>query len=376
MPALDADQLEQAIRDGNVKAISIDTSVFDQFECNLQYATLTALERYPKVGIQLVFADVTLTEVRSHIETALAAAQEKARAGLNQYGKAWRLDLSAEEIRKRLGAPSTPSERADHLVGEFTTRIGATAVVVADHVKTSEVLQAWTAGSPPFGAKEGKKNEFPDAFALLALESWARQNKTIVLAVSRDDDWAGFAKRSKHVVVAKNLKAALDLFNVADRAAALQIVERLNNAQQAAGLRSTIDRALELYLENFEADGNSYYYFEIENGPAAVAGWSVAEKSDVRVLAADADSLTIAFNIDAKMDFEISVELQQRDGVDKDYVSLGYHHFETQVERTLPVTLTLYREEGDADADGEAEIADRPLVVDFGDLEPDWGYEE
>src|SRR5690606_11328706 len=120
--------------------------------------------------------------------------------------------------------------------------------------------------------------------------------RTKVLVISRDDDWVRFAARSAHLVAAKNLQAALDLFNGEARAAALDVVETLRG--RAVGpLYGAVAQALELYLEEFEADASSYYYFEIENGPAVVTDWYVKEEPEIKVLASSDESLTIALAI-------------------------------------------------------------------------------
>jgi hypothetical protein len=45
--------------------------------------------------------------------------------------------------------------------------------------------------------KERKKSEFPDALALLSLERWATQNKSLVLLVSADGDWKKLVEQSE-----------------------------------------------------------------------------------------------------------------------------------------------------------------------------------
>jgi hypothetical protein len=46
MPNFNVDEMQQMIVDGANGAISLDTSIFDQFACNLESPSLEALEQF------------------------------------------------------------------------------------------------------------------------------------------------------------------------------------------------------------------------------------------------------------------------------------------------------------------------------------------
>jgi hypothetical protein len=66
--------------------------------------------------------------------------------------------------------------------------------------------------SPPFENTKDKKNEFPDAIALLSLESWAIANKTKVVVVSNDAGWERYCNQSSHLLFLNDLDDALSKF--------------------------------------------------------------------------------------------------------------------------------------------------------------------
>ena len=68
---------------------------------------------------------------------------------------------------------------------------------VEGNVSHDEVIRRYFATEPPFSTKERKKSEFPDALALLSLERWATQNKSLVLLVSADGDWKKLVEQSE-----------------------------------------------------------------------------------------------------------------------------------------------------------------------------------
>jgi len=52
-----------------------------------------------------------------------------------------------------------------------------------------EVFERYFKQTPPFGGG-GKKHEFPDAFVILAVEQWCKQNQESMYVVSGDQDFA------------------------------------------------------------------------------------------------------------------------------------------------------------------------------------------
>ena len=56
MPNFDFDEMQQMVTDGAIGAISLDTSIFDQFACNLDSPSLEALEQFVgssvSIGVQ------------------------------------------------------------------------------------------------------------------------------------------------------------------------------------------------------------------------------------------------------------------------------------------------------------------------------------
>jgi hypothetical protein len=80
-------------------------------------------------------------------------------------------------------------------------------VLAVDDVKPSAVLNAYTAGEGFFSG-EGKKDQFPDAFAFECLKREASKQEPVII-VSQDGDFVAPAKAEKHISVVKSLP---DLF--------------------------------------------------------------------------------------------------------------------------------------------------------------------
>ncbi|MFH4307413.1 PIN domain-containing protein, partial [Acinetobacter baumannii] len=67
--------------------------------------------------------------------------------------------------------------------------------------------------TPPFGKEVKKKNEFPDAITLNAIEEWAKQNNKKVLAIACDNDWKSYCEKSENIEYNDDLATVLAYLN-------------------------------------------------------------------------------------------------------------------------------------------------------------------
>ena len=82
-----------------------------------------------------------------------------------------------------------PEVVARERIDRYLKSVDATVVPAKGHVDIDELLRIYFEGTAPFSKEGKKKNEFPDAIALLSLEDWARNNAATLIAVSTDKDW-------------------------------------------------------------------------------------------------------------------------------------------------------------------------------------------
>jgi PIN domain len=76
----------------------------------------------------------------------------------------------------------------------------------------SDLIQKYFQAKPPFSETGKKKNEFPDAIALMSLETWANKNQTKIIVVTSDNDWKNFCKSSERLLAIDDFAGALGLF--------------------------------------------------------------------------------------------------------------------------------------------------------------------
>lgn len=376
MPAMTEIELADAIAQRRFGALTLDTSIFDQFGCNLDYRALQALG--PVAGqhaIRVVFSDVVAGEVQAHIQRDATEKAEKLSGALNQYRKAWRRPEKLSELALPVDLDADPTELAHEEWEAFVDDLSAEVIGSEGLVSVGELVQRYFALEAPFGAKEAKKSEFPDAIALLALEAWATREKLLVLVISRDGDWSTFCASAQHLVCTSKLEQALGHFNRAAQAVADRAVAMLKEGQ-APDLKHEIELEIESWLEqaDFEIEAHSDFYYDAEPESAVLQTWELI--SDPQVLSIEGEEVTFSVELSCLINFTANFALSVRDGIDRDYVRLNSQTAEREEKHKVSLTITVERTFDPEPSAIEVEANRRSLHVYFGNVELDWGYEE
>ena len=257
----------------------------------------------------------------------------------------------------------------------------------SDYLDVDTLIKKNFDHKPPFSESGQKKNEFPDAIALLSLEAWAKENDIKVLAVSKDKDWATFCDHSEWLFIKKDLAEAISAFQ--PKTAPYHFCDVLAKAISTGGDEAVIadieqaacDHATDLYLE---PEASSYFFWEPSDSvEVSYDGFEFVEDSDgkpiLRLVEVDEESIVIEAKLIIKAEASCSFSLSFHDSIDKDYVFIDSSSASTDFEYKTDVLMTLAGE-FDQGMEGvelvEIEFLSSPKSVDFGDLQPDfWGDE-
>jgi hypothetical protein len=377
MPAFDKSQLQAHIAMGRIGAVSLDTSIFDQYQNNLASPALLGLRQFRGTATQFVLSEVVLGEVKSHIAARAAEAKIKLDTALKGIKKAWRNDIDSAAVAHLLGTGRTPQALADQAASEFSINVAYEFICADGLVTHAEVLRRYFDAIAPFSRSEAKKNEFPDALALLSLEAWAAQNNTIMLLVSRDGDWKSFADASDHLICVNDLATALDYFNSESRFVAERAVGLLRNSE-APNFHSAVETALEAFLETFDPDIQAWstMEYDVETLDCALQWWEIDGDSEVKVLNADEEGILFSMMVRAIVNFSGTFEFSVRDSFDRDYVSMGSNTMDR--DETIKISLVIWiGRQFDHEPDvHEIEITPPRVSIDFGNIDPKWGDDE
>lgn len=170
MPELTSEQVKQAIDDGNLTLLSLDTSIFDQYQNGLEHELLQRLAQFSGSGVNLILSDVIVREVRQHMVHAVSIGDKSLKDAIKKSGAARSLDTALrQEIMDGVTLQETPEACVNRRMASFQALTGHQIAITADLVTSGNLFLAYFDVKPPFENKDMKKYEFPDAMALQAL---------------------------------------------------------------------------------------------------------------------------------------------------------------------------------------------------------------
>lgn len=365
------DELAQLISIGEIGAITLDTSVFDQLADNLRHKLLVSLGQFNGTSISVLFSDIVVSEVKAHISRKAAGTIAAVLKELKEHRRVWDHKDTVEELGANAHLTRDPSEFADREWQAFTSAVESETLKARNLVDIDALTERYFSNAPPFAEAIRKKAEFPDAIALLSLEAWAKAHASKVIAISTDGGWAAFAAESQHLICLPSIPAVLDHFNrearfVAERAMAyLQVNDS-----------SDIPNAVETFFDDMsveiEADANPYG-FEATSQGGALQYWELA--GSPLIIESDEDEITFVVVLSCKILFEASFQWFAYGG--GDWHSLGQSTEETvEKDCDLQFSITCSRKIDTEPEVYDVSVTSRPLTtIDFGHIDPALDYE-
>jgi hypothetical protein len=374
-------------------ALTIDTQVIYSNDLELDRGLVGQLSQFKGGLVKFLLSEITLREIHKPLT-------EKAKASHDALSKAIKSGLSNSQLAEQQGleleairdAMEKPNDHAKKQLFEFVAKTGG-EVIAADTVDMKPLLDRYFRNEAPFASK-GKKNEFPDAIALLTLESWAIQNKKRILAVSNDGDWKSFADQSEHIDVVDDLGKALSILNeMAEETIPLaKIVLALVSASDpdlTHSLQSLLEYAVEAESPYLEFDGPMPG--EDEGASLSLVDFDIpglddqSTEIDIVRVGTQGFAFRVPVHVTANVYAEISFSI--RDSIDKDYVPMGSTSVEQETEfeahLLLEISHFLNDEEDETSVIYEidnVELLDAPSSVDVGYIDysladPDYDFE-
>lgn len=374
------ENLREKLLDGTITALSVDTCIFDAAGHRLEQGNLKHLEQFHSGAFSLIFPEMILKELLKHIEAKTDQARSSLRKSLAEIGNYW---LVPEEKRNtvltELLADKSPEEAAKARLNAFLKRCGATILLTKDYLDTEQLVSRYFEEQPPFQASKDKKHEFPDAIAMMTLDSWAKKQHRAVLVVTQDKGCQRYCEESPRLIAIDDLGQALSLIQERDNHRA-QLCDSLVTQVKQGRFPNLLQYISYQVAESIDSidwtpEASSAFYYDPEMGEIEVSNVEFDEKSqnppfrpvdfsdDVLVL-----RTTIVVDIEATCYFSFSV----KDGIDRDMVRIGDAAVSAHDQVTLDVLLTVENPDGDTPEFVGVELVPARREIDFGEVGPDY----
>lgn len=378
MPSFTEDKLRSAIAAGEIQAISLDTDIFVRYGCNLKIPMLLKLDQFEDSNISIVFSEITAREVERYISRAAEEAKSKLGVSFRNCKKRWNLDFDLDQVLQTIGVNQNHDDLARRQFAKFVEHVQAQIIDVSNHVDINELNSHYFDIKPPFENNSKKKAEFPDAMALLSLETWAKQRNTYVLLVSGDKGWRKFSEKSDNLICVESLEIALDHFNETARSVADEIVSNLQN-RETKTLLNEISDVIQIYLDenDFSVNAKSNFGFQKEGGTAILQYWQVPKSTQPHVIAYDTKTITFAVDMECTVVFIANLGIYTYDHEDNK-IHTGTEIVSKEENIQISLVLTISREISQEPKLTGATIITQEIEVHFGELEVElgWAYEE
>lgn len=353
-------------------AISVDTCIYQQHGFRLESGQLRHLEQFSGTPGVVVMSDVVQHEVLAHMVNEAVKAKSKLKGALEDARDHWPTAAGAPTPSDILGTETAEVVTAGRL-DAFLCRCGGEVINASGRVDIADLMKRYFQPSLPFERSGDKKHEFPDAVALIALESWAEEHNKPILLVSNDRGWRAFAEASNRLSWVAELGEALELFQKRD-ATRTQLVAHVTalleaEAESWGGLR---ELASLLNSTMWVEDASAMFDYEVDLQVDVTEVKFVDDpvQGSLRAIDYSNGALTVIGKFEATASVEATFDFVM-DGVD-----LGGCVVSEGKTVNFEALITFEEPGGNELQAVDIELVRRTHKLDFGHIEPDYSDED
>lgn len=388
---MELDEVQNLVRAGEFGAITLDTSIFDAQGLRLESGLLRQLEQFQDSSTRLILSEVVKQETLSHLIEKVKDAQKEIEKSLKQAREHWRVeDQDIKKIKAVIFGEHEAQEVALERFRQFEELTSLEIVEAQDYVLIGGLIQKYFNAEPPFSKTGKKKNEFPDAIALMSLETWANEEQTKIIVVTTDNDWKSFCKGSERLIAVDDFAGALGLFQLQNADDICKYLSEKYKRGELDNVKEAISSALEYHMSSLEIypEAASSFRYEYDSAEIILSGFQFklfeSPNSIFRPVNFDDEILVVESKLSVDVNIEGSFSFYVYDSIDKDDVPLGSGSANIQTNLDVDILVSfigsflgnLDKFGADVEVD-DVEIEIKKLdAVYFGEIEPDWIDEE
>lgn len=367
-------------------AITIDNTTYKGEGYKFYEGLLAQMRQFKESPVKVLQTDIVHNEAVNHIGQEILRTRSSIDQALRSASKQLMIRSEIlENARMLLSVDGSETEIAEARLENYYDFIGAERIDSGKYANLSSLMRMYFATEAPFENGKDKKNEFPDAIALLALEGWAEANEINVIAVSQDKGWKNYSESSSRIKCLSSLAEALEKFQPHNKVAI--IISHIREDSLLDGENHIIEKIEQEIINSIDGcdiciEANSYMHFDWEDVSAVYISHELDKDQDdlvkVRVVRINDGEIVLKVGATVEVEVEASFDFSIRDSIDKDYVGMGGNVCTTTEFYHTEILLSLA---GDFSRDfNEIEVAKIEVLetiaqADFGEVEPDWRSE-
>lgn len=335
----------------STKNIFLDTSIYisKNFEFEgRQFERL--LELILDNRVTLFTTTITHREIQSNIEKSVANARQSINEIKNHYV------LKNTKPFKELFDTRKPAndaiEEINQNYNEYVAKAQPQEVSIAS-VDVDDLFEKYFNSIPPFSEK--KKDEFPDAVTLLALNKWCEIHNEDMYIVSADNDMKHFCEETQYLNYIDSLESLLDLINQEEEIRYKYILKEFN--EKSDEILLLVVNALESHTYEL-----SELYGTVEN--VEVRGLDFIDEPNVTLISEESSKALINFEV--KINYKAKIKYMDIDKSIWDSKEGGWIYEvykDDTIEDSIIVEIELGIDDIEFDKLEESQIAFNDIVV-------------
>jgi hypothetical protein len=360
--------------------ITLDNSILKGRGYNLYNGLLAQMSQFKESPVMVLQTDVVHNEAVKHLGVSIKEARYKIKNLLRTAGLRLRVQPDAiDSAEKLLSVDGSDAKIAEVWLEEYYESIGAEILYTGKYTDLSELLNMYFSNEAPFAADGNKKNEFPDAIALLALEKWASDNNKNIVAVSEDSDWMRYSEGSDRITVIRSLDDALQQFQSQNRVRSiidgLREALLLENEDVIKAIRKKIEEGFDTAVIDIQALSPFKYEYNVNS--IHYSNYELFCDSDdlleIRVLGINDDAIVVKVRAEVMCEIEVGFKFMKDDPIDKDVVGENVYLKGKSYYTDIILTLRGDFSQGFEPIQvAEVEVLETIGHADFGEVGPDW----
>ena len=364
-------------------AITIDTCILLSAGYKFNEGLLKQMEQFARSPVQVVQTDIVHKEAMKHIADGINKSRISIKQALKSATKYLRIpEATVETARGLLAVPGGDLEVAEERLQRYYAQIGAKVLESDKYVDLSRLMKMYFETEKPFEERKDKKNEFPDAIALISLERWAEVNDINLIAVSLDKGWKTFAEKSNRITVIGNLAEAIAKFQPHNKVNSIIETIRENALFDDENyLLTEIEKAIIGTLGEVDIDIEATSSFSYEESAVFADYMSHTLAVDdqgliiINVVSIKEKTVVLQVNADVTCEIAASFDFSAWDSIDREYVRIGSSTCTVEETYNTDILISLTGDFGKRVEELEIKKIEILEVIDhanFDEVEPDW----
>lgn len=367
-------------------AITLDNATLKSEGYRFHEGLLAQMKQFKESPVKAIQTDIVHNEAIKHIGQEISKTRSSIEQALRSANKQLKINIdNINNARELLSVDGSEDQIAEVQLEEYYELIGAKKIESDKYVDLSVLMKIYFSTEAPFETGKDKKNEFPDAIALLSLEGWAEENNVNIIAVSQDKGWKNFSENSNRIKLVSSLADALEKFQPHNKVASIIAhISKCSLLDSDNHVLKEIEQAIIKNIDdcNIWIEASSYLHFDWDEAYATYISHELDNNNEglvkAKVVRIDDESIVLKIGATVSVEVSANFNFSVRDSMDKDYIGIGGNAYTITKSYHTDILLTLagdFSQEFDDIEVTEIEVLETIDSANFGEIEPDWRSE-